>query len=188
MSRCTIPWAWAWPSAAAISRLMPQRLGEVELPLPGHPGPKRLALDVGHGVVGQPIGGARVEQRQDVGVLEPGGDLDFAKEALRPQRLSQGGMQHLERHRALVPEVLGQVHRGHAPAAQLALQQVAVRESGRQSRGQVPRRRLELVIRDPRRGSTHGNLGPGTDPAVGHSGRVVPEYTAAAAATLKVTE
>ena len=105
----------------------PQRVREVELPLPGHPGPERLALDVGHGVVGQPVGGARVEQRQDVGVLEPGGDLDFAEEALRPQRLGQGGMQHLERDRARVPKILGQVHRGHAPAAQLALQHVAVR-------------------------------------------------------------
>ena len=46
-------------------------------------------------------------------------------------------MQHLERHRALVPEVPGQVHRGHAPAAQLALQQVAVRESGLEERREV---------------------------------------------------
>ena len=91
-------------------------------------------------------------------MLEPGGDLDFAEEALRPQRLGQGGMQHLERHRARVREILGQVHRGHAPAAQLALQPVAVRQSGRQSRGDPLDDDPSVPNRTSRGGSTHGNL------------------------------
>ena len=44
--------------------------------------PQRLALDVRHDVVEQPIHGARVEQRQDVRMLQGGGDLDLAEEPL----------------------------------------------------------------------------------------------------------
>ena len=36
-------------------------------------------------------------------MLEPGGDLDLAEEALRADSAREIGMQHLERHRAVVP-------------------------------------------------------------------------------------
>jgi hypothetical protein len=46
----------------------------------------------GTGVVGQPVSGARVEQRQDVDMLELSGDLDFPQEALRTQRPGEFGV------------------------------------------------------------------------------------------------
>ena len=64
-------------------------------------------------------------------MLEPGGELDLAEEALGAERGGELGMEHLERDRAVVPEVLGQVDGGHAAAAELALDAVAVGEGRR---------------------------------------------------------
>ena len=58
-------------------------------------------------------------------MLEPGGQPDLALEALGPERVTQLGMEHLERDRPVVPEVPGEIDRGHAPAAELALDRVA---------------------------------------------------------------
>ena len=63
-------------------------------------------------------------------MLEPRGDADLAQEALGPERVSQLGMQDLERHRPVVPEVPGEIDRGHAAAAELALDHVAVGQRG----------------------------------------------------------
>ena len=51
---------------------------------------------------------------------------DFPLEALGAERGSKLGMEHLERDRAVVPEILGQEHRGHATAPKLALEPVAI--------------------------------------------------------------
>jgi hypothetical protein len=37
-------------------------------------------------------------------------------------------MEHLERHGAIMPDVVGQVHRGHPAPTELALDPVAVRQ------------------------------------------------------------
>ena len=58
-------------------------------------------------------------------MLEPGGEPDLALEALGAERGGQLGVEHLERDRAVVLEVLGQVDRGHAAAPELALERVA---------------------------------------------------------------
>ena len=42
-----------------------------------------------------------------------------------PSAAAELGVEHLERDRAVVPEVLGEVDRGHAAAAELALERVA---------------------------------------------------------------
>ena len=63
-----------------------------------------------------------------MGVLEPGGEPDLPLEALRAERGRQLGMEHLERHRAVVLQVLRQEHGGHPAPAQLALEQVAARQ------------------------------------------------------------
>jgi len=100
-----------------------------KLPLAANPVAEALALDEGHGEP-QPAGDlARVQHGEDVRVLQPGGEADLALESLRPQRRGQLGVEHLERHRPVVPKVLGQVNDGHAPAAELALDLVAIPQS-----------------------------------------------------------
>ncbi len=69
-------------------------------------------------------------------MLKPGGELDLALEPLGAERGGELGVQHLERHRAVVPEVVGEVHRGHAAPAELALDPV--------SPGQMRLQRLQL--------------------------------------------
>ena len=62
---------------------------------------------------------------------ERGGDLDFPEKPLG----SDGGgdlvAQHLDGDGPVVPDVLGQVDRGHAPVAELPLDQVPAGQGGR---------------------------------------------------------
>src|SRR5262249_15427321 len=70
---------------------------------------------------------AGIEQGQDVGVLEPGRRLDLAQEAWRADVLHTLGVHDLDRDLAIVPQVMGEIHGGHAARAQLALEPIAVR-------------------------------------------------------------
>lgn len=70
-----------------------------------------------------------IEQRQDVRVLELGGDGDLAPEALRPDGRGQLGVEHLERHQSAMLGVFGQIHRGHPASADLALDPIARAQS-----------------------------------------------------------
>src|SRR3954454_13993496 len=75
---------------------------------------------------------------------EPGGDLDLASEALRPEERAELRPEDLERHLAVVLEVVGQVDGRHAAAPQLAHQGIAAYEGGVQASelidvGHVPR-------------------------------------------------
>jgi hypothetical protein len=66
---------------------------------PGQAIAQRLAFDVGHDVVEEPAGIAGVVQRENGGMLQSGGDADFAQEPLapegggelRPEALAPGG-------------------------------------------------------------------------------------------------
>ena len=75
-----------------------------------------LALDEGHDVEQEAVGLARVEQRQDVGMLEIGGDLDLGQEALGADDGGELGAEHLDRDVAVVAQVVGEVDRRHAAA------------------------------------------------------------------------
>jgi hypothetical protein len=59
---------------------------------------------------------------------EPSGELDLAEEAVGTEDGGQLGPKDLEGDRAVVLEVLGEIDRGHAAAAQLALERVAIGE------------------------------------------------------------
>ena len=61
-------------------------------------------------------------------MLQSGGELDLPLEPLGAQRHSQLGVEHLERDRPVVPEVLGEEDRRHPAATELALDRVAVSE------------------------------------------------------------
>ena len=63
-------------------------------------------------------------------MLEPGSEFDLALEAFRTDRLCQRRMEHLECDGTFVPEVLREVNGGHAPSPELALDEVAVGQSG----------------------------------------------------------
>src|SRR4051794_21660413 len=83
-----------------------KRVFDWQLSLPGEAGPKGLPFNVRHGKPEPARCFTGVEYREDVGVLEPGGELDLSEESLRPQRLGQLGMKHLEGNRPVVSEVV----------------------------------------------------------------------------------
>ena len=106
----------------------PYRVLDRELTLPPEPVAQRFAFHERHGEPELPGGFAGVQDGEDVGVLQAGGGLDLPLKPLRAERLRQVREEHLEGDRALVPQVVSEVDRGHAAAAQLTLEPVAVRE------------------------------------------------------------
>ena len=58
-------------------------------------------------------------------MLQPGGELDLAQEAVGPERGGELGVEDLEGDGAVVLEVPGQEHRGHPPAPELPLERIA---------------------------------------------------------------
>ena len=70
-------------------------------------------------------------------MLKVGGRRDLGEEPVAADDGGELGLEHHERDLAMVLEVLGQVHRGHAARAELALDQVAVGQGRRQAAGDV---------------------------------------------------
>ena len=91
----------------------------VELLLPVQLVPKRLALDERHDVVEQAVAAARVEQGEDVGVLEFGGDPDLAEKAIAAEGGGELGQEHLDGDLTIVADVVGEVDDGHAAPTEL---------------------------------------------------------------------
>jgi hypothetical protein len=107
----------------------PQRVRQRELGFARQAVPERLALHVGHGEP-EPAGRfTRVVNRQDVRVVEPGGEPDLPDKPLGTQRVRQLGMEDLQGDGAVVPKIAGEIDRGHAATTELALDHVAVTES-----------------------------------------------------------
>ena len=63
-------------------------------------------------------------------MLELGGRLDLAQEALGAERGAEVRMEHLDRHVAVVLEVVGEIHRRHSARAEFALDAVAAGQGG----------------------------------------------------------
>jgi hypothetical protein len=61
-------------------------------------------------------------------MLQLGSHPDLALEALGAQGHGQLGVEHLQRHRALVLDVARQVNSRHAAATELALDHIAARQ------------------------------------------------------------
>ena len=59
-------------------------------------------------------------------MLEPRCQADLTLETLGPHGRCQLGTQHLQRDPAVVPEIVGEIHRGHATLPQFALEPVSV--------------------------------------------------------------
>ena len=71
-----------------------------------------------------------VQHGENVGVLQAGAEPDLTEEALRAQGGGELGAHDLERDRPVVLQVVGQPDRGHAAAAELALERIAVGQGG----------------------------------------------------------
>ena len=87
---------------------------------------ERLACHEGHDVVEEPVSLTRIDQPENVGVLQVRGDLDLGEEAIAANDGAQLGMEDLDGDLAAVLEVFGEVDGGHAALAELALEAVAV--------------------------------------------------------------
>ena len=95
-----------------------------KLAFPGEAVPERLALDEGHHEVEHLAivqrHAAAVVHGQDVRMLQPGRDGDFAQEALAADGGRHLRLEHLDGDAAPVLQVVGEVDDGHAPAPELA--------------------------------------------------------------------
>ena len=118
-----------------------QCLVHSELAIPLEPRAQRLARHQRHHVVEQPVDLARVQQRQDVRVLEPCGGANLGQEPLAAERRTEVGVQHLDRDVTLVTQVVGEVDRGHAALAEFTAHAVPVSEACREAGGHVVHRR-----------------------------------------------
>ncbi|MEJ2504079.1 MAG: hypothetical protein P8177_12345 [Gemmatimonadota bacterium] len=101
------------------------RLVHRQLLLPVQRLPQALPLDVRHDVEEEAVRFTRIEQGQDVGMLEVRRGPDLREEPLPAHHGGQLRLQHLERHLPAVLQVLRQVDRGHATLTELALDPVA---------------------------------------------------------------
>jgi hypothetical protein len=108
----------------------PQRVVQRERAASAEPIPETPALDIGHGEPEAAAGLAGVVDREDMGMLESGGESDLALEALGPEHGGELRVQDLQRDGAVVLEVVGEIDRRHAPAPELPLDAVAVGEGG----------------------------------------------------------
>ena len=73
----------------------------------------------------QTVGGARVVQRQDVGVLQSGRDVDLSQKSLAAQGRSQLRPEHLDGCVPILLTVMGPVDGCHPATADLAVHRVA---------------------------------------------------------------
>ena len=80
-----------------------------------------------------PVVSSGVEQRQQVGVLKVGGDLDLGEEALGADDGPEFGLEDLDGDEAIVLEVVREVDGGHAALPELALNAVAVGQGLREA-------------------------------------------------------
>ena len=77
----------------------PDRGDDGKPPLADEPLAQRLVGDVGHDVVEQPSRLARIEERQDVGMGEPGDEVDLAQKPLGADRAARSWCTTLRAHR-----------------------------------------------------------------------------------------
>jgi hypothetical protein len=83
-------------------------------------------LDERHDVVEEAASVPGVEEWQDVGMRQVGGDLNLAHEALDTETRRKLWPKHLDCDFAVVLEILGNVHRSHTSAADLPLDLISV--------------------------------------------------------------
>ena len=104
----------------------PEGLVHRKLTLTVQPLPKALPLHERHDVEERSVRLSRIEEGQDVRVLEVGRGLDLGQEAVCPHGRGQLGPEDLDGYLSFMPEVVCQVDRCHPARTDLALDPVAV--------------------------------------------------------------
>ncbi len=89
-----------------------------------------FALDHRHDVIKETFRLTGIEDGQDVGMFELGGQFHFPYEPIDAHRGGQLGSQHLDGNLALELEIRGEIDDGHTAGAQLALDGVTVGQGG----------------------------------------------------------
>src|SRR5205085_3481619 len=77
---------------------------------------------------GEAVGFPRIDERQDVRVLELRREADLSEKPLGTEDGGKLRAEHFERDGAVVLEISGEIDRGHPAAAELALDRVTTRE------------------------------------------------------------
>ncbi len=108
----------------------PDRFVDGKFLLAGEAIPERFARDEGHHIVEEAVNLSRIEQREDVGMLEVRGGSDFGEESLAPDHRREFGAEEFESHVAIMTEVAGPIDGGHAAGAELVGNQVSVTQCG----------------------------------------------------------
>src|SRR6188768_2138443 len=103
--------------------------------LAGEPFPEGLALDKRHDIVEQGEacrGGhfSRVDQSEDMGMLQVGRDADLTQEPVPAQCGGKLGVQYLEGDGALMLDVVRQEDGRHAAATELSLDRIPAGKAG----------------------------------------------------------
>jgi hypothetical protein len=85
---------------------------------------QRFAFHVRHHAERQTVGLARIEDTENVGVLEAGRDADLARETFDADACGELRIQHLHRDARVVAQVPRKVDHGHAATADLTFDRV----------------------------------------------------------------
>ncbi len=109
-------------------RCNPDGIGDGELGLAGEPVAQALSFDERHHIEQKAVGLARIEESQNMRMLEVRRGLDLGQEALRPDDRRKLRAQHLQGDPAVMPDVMRQVDGGHAAGPDLALDRVPAGE------------------------------------------------------------
>ena len=113
-----------------------ERLVEAELVLALQLLPQRFAANVRQHVVEHAVRVARVDERENVRMVEPRRDLDLGEEPLGAEDRAELGAQDLERDVTIELAVVGEVDDGHPARPELAFDRVPLAEdSGEGRRG-----------------------------------------------------
>ena len=104
------------------------RLVDGELLLTLQARAERFAGHIRHDVEEQPFRLARVEERQEMRVLQVRGDANLGKKPLGPEERAELRVEDLESDRAVVPPISCEVDGGHPAAPDLALDLVLARK------------------------------------------------------------
>ena len=89
---------------------------------------QRLAIDIGHDVVEEPVRFTGIEEWNDVRVIELCGDTDLLEKSLVAECLSKFRLEHLDGHLAVVFQVCSQIHGCHSTFTEFADDGVARRQ------------------------------------------------------------